>query len=179
MEPYIGNIQMFGAFFAPRNYALCNGQILDINQNQTLYVLLGNTFGGTPQLNFQLPDLQGRMPVNPGTLKPSNTNLSQGQFGGLESVALLQSEMPAHNHVVNASSQVGDSPRPNNKKLTQPTVFAASAQNTSVYSLPANLVKMNGLAIGATGAGTAHNNMQPSTAVNFCIALTGIFPNRD
>ncbi|NAW64120.1 phage tail protein [Photobacterium halotolerans] len=179
MEPYIGNIQMFGASFAPKDYAFCNGQTILIHQNQALYALLGNTFGGTVNTNFKLPDLQGRMPVAPGVFQDSGRQVDQGQSGGMEAVALSVAQMPAHIHEVYASTEPGNSPRPNNKAASQASVLSSSAFNTPVYSQPNQLVAMNEKAISSTGAGQSHNNMQPSTVINFCIALTGLFPARD
>ncbi|WP_120510451.1 phage tail protein [Photobacterium salinisoli] len=179
MEPYIGNIQMFGANFAPRDYAFCNGQTILINQNPALYALLGVTFGGSANTSFKLPDLKGRIPVAPGVFQNSGRQVVQGQSGGMEAVTLSVAQMPAHSHEVYASTAPGNSPRPNNKAASQATVLSSSALNTPVYSQSEQLVSMNDKAIGATGGNQPHNNIQPSTVINFCIALTGLFPQRD
>ncbi|MEI8595197.1 phage tail protein [Photobacterium sp. Hal280] len=179
MEPYIGNIQMFGASFAPRDYAFCNGQTILINQNPALYALLGVTFGGTGNTSFNLPDLQGRMPVAPGVFQASDRQVVQGQSGGMEAVTLSVAQMPAHSHEVYASTEPGNSPRPNNKAASQAGVLSSSALNTPVYAQPEQLIAMNEKAISSTGGNQPHNNIQPSTVINFCIALSGLFPERD
>ncbi|QUJ66497.1 phage tail protein [Photobacterium sp. GJ3] len=179
MEPFIGNIQMFGANFYPRNYAYCNGQSITITQNRALYTLLGGTFGMVGETAFKLPDLRGRMPVHPGIFGYTEQQIRQGKTGGLESVSLTTDQLPAHTHQLQVSSQPGNSFRPYKKKSSESTVFASAENGSPVYAQAANLVPMSAKAMGYTGTGTAHDNMQPSTVINFCIALTGIFPDRD
>ncbi|MDO6704982.1 phage tail protein [Photobacterium sp. 1_MG-2023] len=179
MEPFIGNIQMFAVNFAPRNYAFCDGQVLPVSQNAALFALLGNQFGGNGQTDFKLPDFRGRMPVQPGVAFYSKRPITQAQTGGMEQVTLTEAEMPAHTHGVAVSSQPGDSFRPYLLRQQKATVLAAAAGDTPVYAAPQNLEAMNPEAVGPTGHGTGHENMQPSAVISFCIALTGIFPERD
>jgi microcystin-dependent protein len=165
-EPFLGEIRMFGFGHAPKNWSLCNGQFLPINQNQALFSLLGTMYGGNGQTTFALPDLRGRVPIHVGG------GFTQGQRAGQEAHTLTQSEMPAHNHILHASATQGT-----NADFTQLTnpIWAKSSQNA--YASPANLVTMNAQTVGTVGGSQAHNNMQPYLTINFCIALTGIFPS--
>ncbi len=165
-EPFLAEIIMFGGNFAPRGWAKCNGALLAISQNQSLFSLLGTTFGGDGRTTFGLPDLRGRVPVHPDTI-----NL--GQKGGAETVQLNPNELPDHNHKVQAASAAattGD---------TAGNVLAQVSISANVYGDPTNLVAMNPAAVADTGGGQSHTNLQPFLAVCFIIALTGIFPSRN
>ena len=164
--PFIGQIQMFAFDYAPRAWALCNGQTLPIAQNQALFSILGTTYGGNGIQNFMLPNMQGRTPNHWGTgLGVSPRAL--GQVGGSEGVTLQTSQIPSHNHIasaVNAGPNQG-SPAGNN--------WAQGA-----YSASANTT-MNPADIAPAGGGQPHSNLSPYLVVNFCIALQGTFPSRN
>lgn len=163
--PFLGQITMYAFNFAPRSWALCDGQILPINQNQALYSLLGTTFGGDGRTTFGLPDLRSRVSIHVGD------GHTLGQRSGEETHTLSIQEMPPHNHRVEASSTNADSPVPTNNVL-------ASANN--VYHAPdGNLVSLRTGSVLNAGGGQAHDNMQPYGVLNFCIALQGIFPSRN
>lgn len=164
MEPFIGEIRTFAINFAPSGWAFCEGQILQINQYQALFSLIGTTYGGNGVTTFALPDLRGRVPLHVSPTIPLGT--SQGEAAH----TLTAYEMPQHTHQVNASTGVADSPDPTEKVW---------AQVSSPYHSAASLSQMNSGAIGNTGGSQPHDNMQPYQAVRFCIALQGIFPTRN
>jgi microcystin-dependent protein len=168
-DPFLGEIKMMSFRFAPSGWALCNGQMLPINQNQALYSLLGITFGGDGRMTFALPNLQGRTPIH-ATHRESSYPL--GKMGGSENVALTVSEMPTHTHATSASSTTANSSNPSGQML-------ANGATNPIYSVPANLTAMNVNAVSKTGEGVGHENMQPYLTINFAIALVGIYPSRD
>ena len=161
-EPFLSEIRIMSFEFAPKGWALCNGQLLPINQNQALFSLLGTTFGGDGRVNFALPDLRARTPIHVGS------GHSLCERGGEQSHTLSISEIPAHSHVVNASTQNGD---------TQFALNAVLAAASNLYTAPANLTSINSSSITNIGGSQAHLNMQPYLVLNFCIALQGIFPS--
>lgn len=164
-EPFLAEIRIVGFNFAPRGWAFCDGQILPINQNQSLYSLLGTTYGGDGRTSFALPDMRGRTPIHVGN------GHREGQKSGEESHTLLANEMPNHDHAFRASGADGTSVAPQGSFLARATV--------ATYTPPASLVGMNALAVASVGGGQAHENMQPFLALNFCIALQGLFPSRN
>lgn len=164
-EPFLAEIRIVGFNFAPRGWAFCDGQILPINQNQSLYSLLGTTYGGDGRTSFALPDLRGRTPIHVGN------GHTQGQKSGEETHTLSTAEMPNHEHNLYASSADG------NTNNAQNSVLAREIGNP--YGTINNLSNMNQAIIANVGGGQAHNNMQPYIAVNFCIALQGLFPSRN
>ena len=167
-EPFLAEIRIVGFNFPPRGWALCDGQILPINQNQSLYSLLGTTYGGDGRTSFALPELRGRAPIHVGSAGGTSYNL--GVKTGVEGVALTAAEMPQHTHQAFGSTTDGDSPVPaNNVPAASPVQMYGDAQN---------LVPLRTGTLSATG-GAAHNNMQPYLALNFCIALQGLFPSRN
>jgi len=179
---FIGEIQMFGFGFPPKNWALCNGQLLSINQNQALFSVLGTTYGGDGTRTFALPDLRGRLPMGQGT----GFDLSPRTLGdklGEESHTLLISETPQHSHLVNAISKPNlanntDTPGPA-QFLAQTTFSGSVGATTNVYvpdGAPGSA--LNAAAVGTTG-GQPHTNLMPLLVVNFCICLSGIFPSRN
>ena len=148
--------------FAPKGWALCNGQLLPINQNQALFSLLGTTFGGDGRVNFALPDLRGRTPIHVGS------GHTLGEQGGAQAHTLSIAELPTHTHVVNASSTNAATPIPSGNVL---------AASNNLYASPTNLTSLNPSVVTNIGGSQAHLNMQPFLTLNFCIALQGIFPS--
>jgi microcystin-dependent protein len=164
-EPFLSEIRMMSFVFAPRGWALCNGQLLPINQNQALFSLLGTTFGGDGRVNFALPDLRGRTPIHVGS------GHTLGERGGEQAHTLSIAEIPTHAHVLSATSAEGTTAIP-----TSSTVLAAS-QNFEAYRAPTSLVAMEAGSVANVGGSQAHLNMQPFLTLSFCIALQGIFPS--
>lgn len=165
---FIGQISLFGFNFAPRFFALCNGQLLAINQNTALFSLLGTTYGGNGTTTFALPDLRGRVPVSFGA------GFSQGQAAGAETVSLSTANLPAHNHALAATTQVANRRIPTGRMLATDT-----STNAEYYAPPGQTTSLGPNSIGPTGGGAPHENRQPYLAINFCIALQGIFPSRN
>jgi len=165
-EPFLSEIRIMSFGFPPRGWALCNGQLLPINQNQGLFSLLGTTYGGDGRVNFGLPNLQGRTPIHMGG---SHT---LGERGGEQGHTLSISEIPTHTHVANATTADGNS--------ASPTTTSMLAKSTvqSLYASASNLQAMAPNAIGNVGGSQAHLNMQPFLVLNFSIALQGIFPSQ-
>jgi microcystin-dependent protein len=161
-EPFLSEIRLFSFVFAPKGWALCNGQLLPINQNQALFSLLGTTFGGDGRVNFALPDNRGRTPIHVGN------GHTLGERGGEQAHTLSVSEIPTHVHTVNASPSNADTPAPTNN-------YPAVALN--VYHPPSALVPLGASSVASTGGSQAHLNMQPFLTLSFCIALQGIFPS--
>jgi len=166
VEPFLGEIRMVSFNYAPRGWALCNGQLLPINQNQALFSLLGTTFGGDGRVNFALPDLRGRVPIHAGG------GHTLGERAGEEAHTLSIAEVPTHQHVLNASTSDANSPSPTGN------VFAKSGGN-QFYGPASNLVSLIPGTVANVGGSQAHLNMQPFLTINFCIALTGIFPSQN
>ena len=179
-EFFIGQIMMTGFNFAPRLFAQCNGRLLPIAQNQALFSLLGTQYGGNGQTTFALPDLRSRTPVgfassvDPGWQPPA---VQIGQAAGTESVTLLPSNLPSHTHTANASTTAGNNRIPSNR------VYATSTNTAAALNLygPSNgpIAVMNPATVVAAGANQPHSNLQPYSTLNFCIALSGIFPSRN
>jgi microcystin-dependent protein len=166
MDPFLGEIWMFGGNFAPQGRATCDGQILPIAQNTALFSLLGTTYGGNGQTTFALPDLRGRLPVHIGG------GLTIGQAGGSETVTLTATNLPAHTHVANAAS-AGTTLGPAGHYWA-----ADPGENVAPYAAAPDSKVMSGAAIGAQGGSQPHENMQPFLAVTFIMALEGIYPSR-
>jgi microcystin-dependent protein len=154
--------------FAPKGWALCNGQLLPINQNQGLFSLLGTTFGGDGRVNFALPDYRGRIPNHVGG------GHTLGERGGEQAHTLSISELPQHTHVASASSTQGNSVNPNFSNVGN--VLAKDPGN--VYGAATNLAALNAGSVSTIGGSQAHLNMQPYLTLSFCIALQGIFPSQ-
>ncbi len=166
-EPFLAEIRMVGFTFAPRGWALCDGQILPINQNQSLFSLLGTTYGGDGEMNFALPDLRGRVPIHVGS--SNGTSHQLGRKLGEESHTLSIQGMPAHTHTMNASADAAQTISPQGTLLAQ--------AETEVYETSANLVDMAPESVANAGGGQGHENMQPFLTVNFVIAIQGLFPS--
>ncbi len=172
-DQFIGEIFMAGFNFAPRGFALCDGQILSISQNSSLFSLLGTTYGGDGRTTFGLPDLRGRAPVHEGT-GPGLPSKSLGQKDGAETVVLQPNDLPAHTHMLRATDADATEMSPGGNVLANPTT------GQQAYKLnPGTRVGMNPAAVESTGSGQAHTNVQPSLTISFFIALTGLFPSRN
>ncbi|ABQ25550.1 phage tail protein [Geotalea uraniireducens] len=178
-EPFLGEIRIFPFDFAPRGWALCNGALLPIVQNQALYSLLNTTFGGDGKTNFGLPDLQGRVPMPPGTNPVCGNIVAAGKKDGSETVTLTTSQIPPHTHSALANSINADFASP--VTLAAGNIWAKaddpSSNPVNAYESGANAV-MDQSALSTAGGGGAHNNMQPYQVVNYCIALMGLYPTR-
>ena len=167
-EQFIGEVRMVSFSFPPKGWALANGQIMPINQNQALFSLYGITYGGNGQTTFALPDLRGRVPLHEGPGYPL------GQAMGEQAHTLIASETPVHNHFIKASNLPADSATPQaNGQL------ASYAASPCYISPPANLTTMAENMFSTVTGGQAHQNMQPYLVLNFCVALQGIFPSRN
>lgn len=168
-DPFLGEIRTTSFAFAPKGWALCNGQLLAINQNQALFSILGTTYGGNGTTNFALPDLRGRAPLHAGT----DTVL--GQRGGAEAVALGVAQLPAHQHAVYGSADFA------NSSLPAGAVPAAKPRGgRDIYGSSASSVTpLDPSAVSPVGGGQAHENRQPYLTLNFIIAVIGIFPSRN
>jgi microcystin-dependent protein len=162
-EPFLSEIKIMSFGFPPKGWALCDGQLLPINQNQALFSLLGTTYGGDGRVNFGLPDLQGRVPIHMGS------GHTLGERGGEQAHTLTISELPTHTHALNATNGNGA------------TKFLANgflgAFNNG-YGAATNLTSLEPSTITGTGGSQAHLNMQPFLTLSFCIALQGIFPSQ-
>jgi microcystin-dependent protein len=170
MDPFVAEIRIFPFNFAPRGWAWCDGQLLPISQNTALFSLLGTTYGGNGKSNFALPDLQGRSPMHPGQ-GPGRSLHDLGETGGSETVTLLESEIPYHQHSLMVSGRPANENDPAGQYWAGTTISAY----TNVVS---NVVSMSPSAITPTGGDQPHNNMQPYLTFYFCIALQGVFPPR-
>ncbi|GAB4536506.1 MAG: tail fiber protein [Roseibium sp.] len=169
-EPFLAEIRLIGFNFAPRGWAFCDGQILPINQNQSLYSLLGTTYGGDGRTSFALPDLRSRTPIHRGD------GHSLGQKGGAETVTLTAAQIAAHTHAVRANSLPGTSTEPRDAYFSAPS---DPADLTYREPAAATTTAMRSGTVTNAGGGQAHNNMQPYLTLNFCIALQGLFPSRN
>uniref|UniRef100_UPI003BA92A98 phage tail protein n=1 Tax=Stappia sp. TaxID=1870903 RepID=UPI003BA92A98 len=169
-EPFLAEVRMMGFNFPPRGWAFCDGQILPISQNQSLYSLLGTTYGGDGRTTFALPDLRGRTPIHVGR-SDGGAHHSEGQKSGEETHTLSVNEMPQHMHAADAISGPGTTPIPQNAYL---------ADLPSGYTDPgASLTSLRSNTVTHVGGSQAHQNMQPYLTVSFCIAIEGLFPSRN
>lgn len=175
---FLGEIRMFAGNFAPKSWALCDGQLLSIQQNTALFALLGTFFGGNGVSNFQLPDLRGRLPVGQG----QGLGLSPrviGEVGGTETVGLISGNLPAHNHPLNAATGNATTAVPSSTvlpgTLTTGKFYTVNDGSTPAPT-PENLAPG---VVSVVGGGLPHNNLMPALCVSFIIALAGIFPSRN
>jgi microcystin-dependent protein len=167
MDPFLGEIRLFTWNWPPRGWALCNGALLPINQNQALFSLLGTMYGGNGVSTFALPDLQGRAALHRSNSYP------QGAKGGEEQVTLIPSMIPVHNHLLLGTTTTAD------KKAPTSALAASPVAADYYYSPPTNVVQLNPGSIGPAGGGQPHSNLQPFLVLNYCIATQGIFPSRN
>jgi microcystin-dependent protein len=163
-EPFLSEIKIMSFNFPPKGWALCNGQLLPINQNQALFALLGTTYGGNGQTNFALPDLRGRVPIHMGS------GHTLGETAGAEAVTVNIQQLPTHLHTFSGSSANANIPTSGN------SVFGTS---NNMYAAATNLVPLRSDTVTSIGGNQAHTNMEPYLVLNFCIALQGIFPSRN
>ena len=171
-EPFIGEIRMFAGNFPPRGWAFCDGALLPISSNSALFSIVGTIYGGDGRTNFALPDLRGRAPMHAGS-GPGLSRRNLGERGGASEVALTESQMAAHSHPVLAMDTSPQFANPEGKSL------ARGAQGALPYSTEAPSVDMSsGMVKSRFGPGEAHNNLQPLLAINFIIALEGLYPSR-
>jgi microcystin-dependent protein len=168
-NPFLGEVRLMSFGFAPKNWAQCNGQLMSIQQNAALFALLGTMYGGNGVSTFALPNLQSRVPVH----RSNDGTYVQGGVGGTEQVTITQATMPSHIHFLVGTTTTADVKLPK-------SVLATSSVTTNFYYSPAtNLSTLNPASIGMTGGGGGHNNIQPYLTINYCIALSGIFPSRN
>ena len=165
-QPYVGEIRMFAGSFAPAGWMFCEGQLLPISENETLFSLIGTTYGGDGQNTFALPDLRGRIPLHFGN------GFTLAQTGGVETVTLTANEIPVHNHAFEGSKSAGNQ--------GSPVGFVPASSNTiSLYKVPPGaLIPMAAQAMGSAGGSQPHNNFQPYLCLDFIISLFGIFPSQ-
>jgi microcystin-dependent protein len=169
-DPYVGEIRIFAGNFPPNGWAFCQGQLMPISENETLFNLIGTTYGGDGQETFGLPDLQGRVPIHAGT--QSGVTFVIGEQAGTESVTLTTNQIPAHSHPLVGSTANASDPNPSGNVLATSTVV----QPYAVESVSGNLVPT---CIGPTGGSQPHDNMQPYLAISYIISLFGIFPTQN
>lgn len=162
-QPYVGEIRMFGGNFAPAGWMFCDGQLLPISENETLFQLIGTTYGGDGQSTFALPNLQSRVPIHQGS------GFILAETGGAEEVTLSVNQLPVHTHALLASTAVGDQPNPANAVTAQSPQIQLYVEDTPNANAAAQ-------AIGPVGGSQPHSNLQPYLALNFIISLFGIFP---
>lgn len=167
-QPYVGEIRMFGGNFAPAGWMFCNGQQLPISENETLFNLIGTTYGGDGQSTFNLPDLRGRVPIHMGTAPGGTYTLAQS--AGTDTVTLTTQQIPSHNHSYLASQAAGNAATPQNN-------FAANTTTVTPYFDSAAKTAMGPNSIGFTGGSQPHDNMQPYLCISFIISLFGVYPS--
>jgi microcystin-dependent protein len=165
-EPFLAEIRIMSFAFPPKGWALCNGQLLPINQNQALFALLGTTYGGDGRVTFALPDLRARTPIHVGGGHPI------GERAGEQAHALSAAELPSHTHVARAAGAKATTPVPNGNML-------ATSKGSNVYAAPSSLTPLSAATVADVGGSQAHPNVQPFVTLSFCIALQGIFPSRN
>lgn len=163
-QPYVGEIRMFAGNFAPAGWMFCEGQLIPISENETLFQLIGTTYGGDGQSTFALPDLRGRVPVHQGN------GFVLAETGGAEEVTLTTQQIPAHTHPLLASTSVGAAASPVGNVL-------AASGSSNVYRPAPTAVAMSAQSVGATGGSQPHTNMQPYLCISHIISLFGIFPS--
>jgi microcystin-dependent protein len=166
-EPFLGEIKIMSFGFPPKGWAMCNGQLLPINQNQALFSLLGTTYGGDGRVNFALPNLQGRIPIHVGS------GHTLGERGGEQAHTISISEVPTHTHTASAANVAATSNAPSNTRMISQSTGA------NMYTAASNLQAMAPQALATVGGSQAHPNTQPYLTLTFCIALQGIFPSQN
>jgi microcystin-dependent protein len=163
-QPFVGEIRMFAGNFAPAGWAFCDGALLPISENETLFNLIGTTYGGDGESTFAMPDLRGRVPIHAGA------GYSVGETGGVESVTLTTSQIPSHGHVLIASADVAN--------LSSPANAVTGQATSKPYRIPSATALMAATTLAATGGSQPHDNMQPYLAINYIVSMFGIFPSQ-
>lgn len=177
MEPIVGQIILFGGNFAPRGWAFCDGQTLDIAENQALFAILGTTYGGDGRTTFCLPDMRGRVPMHAGD-GPNLTPRDIGQKLGAETVALTATQLPEHRHEILVSDVAADTDEPSNASLGAAKTYVNASEGTHRQKSEPKTA-LNSKTIGLTGGSAPHENMQPTLCMNYIIAVQGAFPARN
>lgn len=172
-EPFVGEIRMFAGTFAPQGWAICDGQLLAVAQNDALFSLITTTYGGDGRVTFGLPDMRGRVPIKAGS-GPGLSPRNQGAAGGAENVTIVENELPSHNHNLGGNNATGDSAMPAG-------YFARDAATSNIYStqLTGTTADLSPAMITPAGGSRAHTNMMPFICINFIIALFGVYPSRN
>ncbi|MDR3527382.1 MAG: tail fiber protein [Rhizomicrobium sp.] len=178
MEPFIGQIQPFAFNFAPKGWVMCNGQLMAISQNAALFSLLGTMYGGNGTTNFQLPNLQSRVPVHTG-IGSTGTQYVQGSTGGTENVTLTLSQLPMHNHTFMGASTLGNKQQPTPGGALATPNKSGNPGDNYYASASSALTALNPSSVLNVGGGGNHTNIQPYLVINWCIATTGIYPSRN
>lgn len=175
MDPFVGQIALFGFNFAPAGWAICDGSLLPISQNDALFALIGTTYGGDGQTNFALPDLRGRIPVHQGQ-GPGLGNWTMGERAGSETVTLTQGQMPSHGHALVASAA---NPAAGATAIPGPSVMLASGGTAVTPYAPAggSATGLSASSVSVAGGSQPHDNMMPTLVANYCISLFGVFPS--
>lgn len=169
-QPYVGEIRMFAGNFAPAGWMFCEGQQLPISENETLFQLIGTTYGGDGESIFALPDLRGRVPLHNGT-SSFGTTFQLAETGGAEEITLTVNQIPAHSHPLLATTDIANSGNPGNAMLS------STATGNKIYAATIPSVQLNNNSIATVGGSQPHTNFQPYLCVNFIISLFGIFPS--
>jgi microcystin-dependent protein len=164
-QPYVGEIRMFAGNFAPAGWMFCEGQLLPISENETLFNLIGTTYGGDGQSTFALPDLRGRLPIHQGN------GVTLAETGGAEEITLTTQQIPTHSHPLLAANAIGNDPNPQSNLLAESSVV-------TMYQAAAPATPMAPQSVGQVGGSQPHTNFQPYLCVDFIISLFGIFPPR-
>lgn len=170
-EAFIGEIRMFAGNFAPRNWALCDGQLLAVASNNALFSLLGTIYGGDGRTTFALPDLRGRIPIHQGN-GPGLSSRALGSKSGAENVTVVPNTLPTHSHTAQASTQIGSELSPQNEVLCESPSLTMFRVTSPTAPLASN-------AVTAVGGNSQHTNIMPFLGINFIIALFGVFPSRN
>ena len=171
-EPFVGEIRMFGGSFAPAGWAMCQGQSMAISENDTLFTLIGTTYGGDGQETFNLPDLQGRVPMHSGTAPAIGTTYTIGEKAGVESITLTTNQIPIHTHAFLTSLDAASSTDPTNQVIAQTGQIHMFTQDVTNR-------QMNTLALTPVGGSQPHDNIQPYLCITFIISLFGVFPSQN
>jgi microcystin-dependent protein len=171
-EPFVGELRCFGFNFAPVGWALCDGQLMAISQNEALFNLIGTTYGGDGQSTFGMPNLQSRVPIHQGT--NNNGTYVIGTLSGTENETLLVTEIPAHTHSILATTNTAVLKRP-----ISGTRYAASTGGNTFYATPNAMTVIAPTTVGTTGNNLPHSNIQPYLTLNWCISIFGVFPSQN
>jgi microcystin-dependent protein len=170
-EPFIGEIRMFGSYFAPAGWAFCDGGLMPISENDTLFNLIGTTYGGDGQETFGLPNLNGRLPMHNGQGPGITQNYQQGEAAGVESVTVTVQQTPIHNHAFLGSQAIAQNPQPTD-------ALVAQSATVQLYITDTASTPLDNQAIQPIGGSQPHENMQPYLAIGFIVSLFGIFPHQ-